>query len=407
MPERFTEGFVKALKFEGKPYVVRDTRTVGFMVAVNKSSKSYKVQRDLWIKSVNPNGPVKTVRKTIGKVGEVSLSDARTKAEAIIEQIKGGIDPNSEVPIVQDDGEDVSAWSLSRMFAEYMGGMKFRGCTDRSVEDVSKRFARYLSDWADRPMASIKRSEVRAAHMRITEDHGPVAANQTMRDFRAAYNFTLKTADNVDDLPENPVRAVTFNKERGSDRVIMKDDLPDWWAKVCKINNPMRRDMHLFGLLSGLRPGTLVTLKRDWVDLPNQAIRIPRMKSGRKFDLPLSKPMVKLMERILAMGAMLYPDAEWVFPTRSSKTGEVIATQVWKEKVVPSETGHILRHTYKTLSQENKVDLTSQRLLLDHSVPGIDGVYTHAKALFESLLNEQEKMSSFILETLNEHSLRQ
>lgn len=76
-----------------------------------------------------------------------------------------------------------------------------------------------------------------------------------MRDFRAAYNFALKVVDDPDALPGNPVAAVTFNKERASNRVIMPEDLADWWARVQALPNPLRRDMHKLGLLSGLRRG--------------------------------------------------------------------------------------------------------------------------------------------------------
>jgi hypothetical protein len=41
-----------------------------------------------------------------------------------------------------------------------------------------------------------------------------------------------KFVDNSDLLPDNPVKAVTFNKERASNRVIMPDDLLNWWRKI-------------------------------------------------------------------------------------------------------------------------------------------------------------------------------
>ena len=39
----------------------------------------------------------------------------------------------------------------------------------------------------------------------------------------------------------------------------------------------------------------------------------------------------------------------------------------------------------------------SARLLFDHSVPGIDGVYIHQSALFDFLLKEQERMTASII----------
>lgn len=46
-PTKLTEAFISQLAYEDKPVVVRDTIVKGLMVAVNKHSKCYKVQRDL------------------------------------------------------------------------------------------------------------------------------------------------------------------------------------------------------------------------------------------------------------------------------------------------------------------------------------------------------------------------
>lgn len=217
-------------------------------------------------------------------------------------------------------------------------------------------------------------------------------------DFRSAYNLALRVVDNPDLLPDNPIKGVTFNKERASGRVILPEDLPDLWEKLQALPNPLRRAMHELGLLSGLRPGTLVALRRDWVELEQRAISIPRMKSGRAFDLPLSRHMVGVVKHALEIGSVHHPKSEWLFPTRSAKVARaVIATQVWREKSLPSETGHILRHTYRTVAQRIGIDQVTARLLLDHTVPGIDGVYIHERALFDRLLEAQEKMSAAML----------
>ncbi len=395
MPERLTEGYIKGLQYQGKPFDVRDTKVTGFMVTINKKSKSYKVQRDLWRGQHGRRTLVKTVRHTLGTTNELSLEDARTRAIAILEQIKSGIDPNAPA---FDPEADAGTWTVRRMYEEYTADMRSRECAERTIADMMDRLERYLSDWANVSIADIKRSMAREEHRRITKDHGPRCANQAMRDFRAGYNFALKVVDDPDSLPGNPVAAVTFNKERASNRVIMPDDLADWSRRVQALPNPLRRDMHTLGLLSGLRPGTLVSLRREWVHLEQKTISIPRMKSGRSFDLPLSGRMVELVEQIMQTSEVLFPNAPWLFPTRSSKTGEIIATQVWKEKSLPSETGHILRHTYRTIAQREGIDPVNARLLLDHTVPGIDGVYIHKSALFDSLLAEQEKMSAAIFE---------
>ena len=398
-PRKLTEGFVQTLPL-GAQTIVRDTKVTGLLLAVNKHSKSYKVQRDLWEGQRGRRTLVKTVRHTLGTTEEMTLEQARLKAEDVIRLIKRGVDPNAANAEQKAEG-----WTVAVLFDEYAADLRTREKSERTIEDTLARRDRYLSDWKNLPLTKLTRSMVRAKHQELSEKRGKVTANHVMRDFRAAYNLALRIIDNPDLLPDNPVKAVTFNKERRKGAVIMPDDLADWWQKIQGLPNPLRRTMHELGLFSGLRPGTLVSLRREWIDLDAHAISIPTMKSGRKFDLPLSAHMVDVVQRALALGDMLYPKAPWLFPTRANKDddkhgikkGQVIATQVWREKTLPSETGHLLRHTYRTIAQREQLDKIEARLLLDHTVPGIDGVYIHEKALFDKLLEAQAKMSGAIL----------
>ena len=267
---------------------------------------------------------------------------------------------------------------------------------DRTIDDFRYYLDKYLADWREVPLTELRRSMCRDRHRKITERHGPYPANHVMRSLRAAWNFALRVVDDPDALPSNPVAAVTFHRERRREAVIMPEDLHEWWARLQALGNPLRREMHTLGILSGLRPGTLVSLERDWIDLEAMAIKIPRMKSGREFHLPLSGTMVEHVRRALELGDVLFPRAPWLFPTRSNDGRRVIATRTWREKALPSETGHILRHTYRTLAHAAGITETDGRLLLDQKVPGISGVYIQERALFTHLRNQQEHMSAYI-----------
>jgi integrase len=361
------------------------------MIQVNADSKSYKVQRDLWAGERGRRRLVKTFRRTLGRVEEISLDDARTRAQELIALVKRGVDPNAKAR-----PSEAHSWTVETMFNEYAADMRKRECAERTINDTLDRLERYLADWKTLPIGDIKRIMARERHQEISVRHGKRVANQALRDFRAAYNLALKVIDDPDSLPDNPVKAVTFNKERAAGRVLLPDELPDWWARLQTLPNPIRRAMHELGLLSGLRPGTLVRLRREWVRLEDRCIRIPKMKSGRSFDLPLSEHMVAVVRRATQLGDMLYPGTGWLFPTRDSR-GSMVATRVWRERALPSQTGHILRHTYRTVAQRAAVDRIDARLLLDHTVPGIDGVYIHSRALFDRLLAVQETMTAAIL----------
>ncbi|MFP4043090.1 MAG: hypothetical protein ACLFTP_00755 [Rhodosalinus sp.] len=47
-----------------------------------------------------------------------------------------------------------------------------------------------------------------------------------------------------------------------------------------------------------------------------------------------------------------------------------------------------------------RVDRVNACLLLDHTVPGIEGVYINERTLFDTLLAEQERMTTAILALL-------
>ncbi len=289
-PTKLTEGYVKSLPFEGAGYVVRDTKVTGFMVAVNKTGRSYKIQRDLWRGQRGRRQLIKTVRHTLGSTDDLTLDQARLKAEDVIRQIRLGIDPNQ--PAVEQKTE---GWTVDILFDEYVADLRQRERSERTVVDVLASRDRYLADWKKLPLTSLTRSMVRAKHQELSETRGKVTANHVMRDFRAAYNLALRIIDDPDQLPDNPVKAVTFNKERRKNAVIMPEDLADWWVKIQGLPSPLRRTMHELGIYSGLRPGTLVSLRRDWINLGNRAISIPKMKSGRSFDLPLSGHMLDVV----------------------------------------------------------------------------------------------------------------
>jgi integrase len=392
-PRKLTEAYVRGLQPGTTSFTVRDTSVTGLFVEVNKTCISYKVQRDLWVGERGRRRLAKTVRKTLGTTDDLALDTARTRALELIAQIKRGEDPNAR-PVI---GADTASWTVERMFKEYRDDMLTRECRQRSADDIEYRMNLYLGDWLTTPIMDIKKSACRERHAKLSKERGKRVANQAFKDFRAAYNLALRVVDDPDALPANPTTAITWNKERASDRVIMPEDLPAWWDKLATIPNPIRRAMHEFGLLSGLRPGTLVSIRRDWIDLAKCVIHLPRMKSGRPFDLPLSAHMIDVVKRALKAGDIVHPGSVWLFPTRN-KAGELCATQVWKEKALPSETGHLLRHTYRTVAKRAGVDQIDARLLLDHTVPGIDGVYIHSHALFDRLLAVQEVMSKTLME---------
>ncbi|WP_300057153.1 tyrosine-type recombinase/integrase [Sulfitobacter sp.] len=391
-----TEKFIKSLAWKGQAENYRDKKLPGFFVTVNKSCKSFKVQADLWEGPPGRRRFVRTIRHTIGTNEAMSLDGARQAASEILNKIKRGQDPFPKPEVHGDKGPLVNGdpifWTVEEMMKGYERVLEEKGCTDRSIANVKEARTRYLKCWKNKPAKEVLKSETRDLHKTISRKNGPVVANITFQCFRAAYNVAHQLSDDKLAFAYNPVTGVIFNKERSSQRVLMPEELATWWAEVSQIPNPLRQEMHLLNLLSGLRPGDVMRIEKDWLKSVELAIKFPELKSRREFHLPMSTQMASSVERALNISETLYPGSKWLFPTRSKK-GEVICTQVVRESSLPSQTGHILRHTHRTMAQREKINSINAMLLLDHKVSGIDGVYIHQKALFDPLLEDQQTIS--------------
>ncbi len=89
-------------------------------------------------------------------------------------------------------------------------------------------------------------------HDAISEENGPYIANGSVRTFRAIYNHARKT--NRELLADNPVDSVDWNHEKRRDTGMGVADLKGWFVEAAKLDNPIRREFHLFTLLSASRP---------------------------------------------------------------------------------------------------------------------------------------------------------
>lgn len=385
MPKRvrLTAKILAALK-PGE--VARDEAVRGLFAEAGRGGDvSLKIQVDVYGVAGAGRGR-RTVKRTLGRYPDLALDAARSEAMRLIREAKAGAPPPSPA----------GAWTVERMCAEYVADLALREKAARTQVDVADWFRRYLADWLPLPVTEVSREMARKRHAIVAEKHGKVAANHALKVFRTAYNFARRVHDSP--LPDNPADAVTFAPERAAHRSIATDDLRGWYERLQKIPNPGRRLMHELGLFSGLRPGNLVALEREWVRLAERVIVIPadRMKARREFHLPLSGRLVSLASQALTLATIIRSDSPYLWPTRSNDGREWICTQVWRERTMPSETGHLLRHTYSNAARLAGVDDVDRELLLAHRIPGVQGTYLHTPTLFARLLESQERVTAWL-----------
>jgi integrase len=375
----------------GSQYAVRDTELKGFQVVIGVRRKTFAVQGEYW-----KDGKRTGCRLTLGHFPEMNTREARVAAKLGLALIaKGEVKPKRQAAATGPRQITLrTAWNRYRD-----SHMIRKGRSEATIEGYRDHVERVLADWLDTPLAELASNPrlVADRHDELTRRSGPYAANGAMRTLRAIYNHARKTAR---ELPaDNPAYGVDWNREIRRDTAMGAKDLPRWFTEAGRLRHPIRREFHLFMLLSGSRPGALMRAKIEDLDIRRRVLHIPRPKGGaeRAFDIPLSRAMICCLMRVMRIGRMLHPEAAqtWIFAADSAE-GHLVEHKEPRTKLF--KWGNDLRQTYRTLGHAVGLSRLDMHLLMNHSVPGVnEGYITRDRLLEDQLRTSQERLSKFIL----------
>ena len=390
-------------------YLARDMELKGFFVVVGKRKRTFTVQGDL-----RQGGKrASSIRVAIGDTTEMSTRTARATAKDYLAQISRGQHPKNEKQDLEDTAEatiteDRAATAsggitLRQAWERYRDAhMVRKGRSEQTIESYRDHIERIFMEWLDSPLQELGLDPAKVAkkHDDVTNENGPYIANGSMRTLRAVYNHARKTNKS---LPaDNPVNAIDWNGEKRRDTGMGTRDLKGWFAELAALDNPIRREFHLFTLLSGCRPTALQEIKPSHVNFGRRMVHIPKPKGGAKraFDIPLSREMVLCLIRAMRFGRQMYPSqaAEWIFPADSA-SGHLVEQK--EDRSTLSKWGNDLRQSFRTVATAAGVSEFDAKLLMNHAIPGVNAGYiTRHKLLEDHLRTQQQAISSAVFAAL-------
>jgi integrase len=267
-----------------------------------------------------------------------------------------------------------------------------------TIDGYADHVERVMKVWLDAPLKMLGENPglVTELHDQLTANSGPCAANGCMRTLRAIYNHARRTARDLP--PDNQTFGVDWNPEKRRDSAMGAMDLPRWMLEAGRLRHPIRREYHLFTLLSGSRPTALKQAKIEHFDFAQRILHIPRPKGGAKraFDIPLSREMIRCLVRAMRASRLMHPEeAEtWIFAGDSAE-GHLVEHKENRGHLF--KWGNDLRHSFRTLGQAAGLSEIDTKLLMNHSIPGVNAGYiTRAKLLNDHLRAAQQTLSAFI-----------
>ncbi|WP_297323591.1 integrase arm-type DNA-binding domain-containing protein [uncultured Bartonella sp.] len=375
-------------------YIVRDTTLKGFYVRVGLTSKVFIAHGEFWA-----NGKRQFSSKIkIGEFGKMSARDARVKAKEFLAQMASGKKPGQ-----LEDKPDASTnetLTLRQAWSRYKETHMIRkGRSSKTIEEYERHIKGVLSGWLDVSLADLGNSPdiVAKKHDEITKNNGPYQANSAMRTFRAIYNHA-KHKDRS--MPRDiPTDAVDWNEEKRRDTGMSESEIRPWLTELYRLDNPLRREFHLFLLLSGSRPTAIKTAKIEHINFRRRVLFVPSPKGGEKkaFEIPLSREMIRCLFRTIRLARIVSgrEKPDWLFSSADSASGHIVEHKEDRKDL--SKWGNDLRQTYRNLGVVAGVDHLNMHLLMNHSLPGVNAGYISRNRLTETVLRDAQQAISDVV----------
>lgn len=370
-----------------------DAKVPGLLVRVTPTGvKTFQVYR-------RPPGQRPT-RVTLGRFPDMTIEQARRKAQTVITQLLEGINPNAV-----KRRERAKVVTLQVVFDDYLNG---RDLKPRTVEDYNTLMSWGFSDWMARPITAISRDAVLRRHARMGEK-SHARANNAMRVLHALFNFAIHRYDDDKGKPLvglNPVDYLSSNRQwfRVERRrsLIRAHQLPGWWSAVEALEAQRAtgkaevvRDYLQFLLLTGLRRGEAARLRWDAVDLSGRAFTVVDTKNREPHELPTSDYLQALLER----RHQEREGSPYVFPGEG-KAGHLVEPRRWMEQVTRNSgvafTLHDLRRTFVTFAESLDIPAYALKRLLNHKT-GADVTAGYIVIDVERLRGPMQQVTDFIL----------
>lgn len=327
-------------------------------------------------------------------IGNVSLAEARKKAQQLRSEVLAGRDPQAEKSQAQH-----RAITVKDLTNQCLAALELREATAdeyRRLADVE-----IIPAIGQRAAAELTRGEIRTLFRKIAK-RAPYIANRAFGVLRRVYSWAA-VEDLIIGTPFVGLPAPA--SEHASDRVLTTAELRALLLALDTLPG-QRSDAVLLLLLTGARREMVVGLRSAELELDGQEPRwtIPaeRMKAGRPHVVPLSKAAVDVLERrkATAVEGALFPPAHGKAPSMWWASRYVrklrAATEAQYRKLaklpddapeaVPRWTIHSLRHSMAThLREDLRVPSEVVAAILAHAPPGsaVSRVYNRAELLPE------------------------
>lgn len=367
MSQKITKRAVDQLSVNSNNTLLWDAEVKGFGVRCRRSgAKHYVLKlrirgRQRWL--------------TIGRHGSPWTPDsARREALRLLGLKAAGSDPATERD--RHKGAATLAEFADRFLREHVA----QHCKPRTQEEYQRAVDGYIKpDLGHHRITDLTRADV--AHFHHQHGDRPYQANRSLAVLSKMMNLAEAWGLRADG--SNPCRHVKKYREDKRERYLTREELQRLGAVLTdpqthKAESPFVRAAIGLLILTGARLKEILTLRWDYVDLENRALRLPDLKTGAKL-IYLNDAATDLLRRIPHMQGNPY-----VLIGKKAGAPIINLQKPWRRIRAAADLDevriHDLRHSFASVAASAGMSLPVIGKLLGHTQPVTTARYAHLAA---------------------------
>jgi integrase len=281
----------------------------------------------------------RVIYSKLGDANNTALKKARDSMTEPIEIANKGKNPNDEKRKLRQD------ITIQEFFDEFYfpSHSELRKTTESQKVDKAVMRLYIPADIKRRRMLDINRGDMERMHNKLCIDICSTnCANRGLKLMRQMYNKAIDWG-----LPTiNPAMRIKLFPEVKRDRFLQEDELPRLFRALVNEPNVMFRNFILLSLFAGQRRNNMQAIKWSDINFDRRVLYIPKTKTGEPQAVPLPRQALDILREM-----EVFKTSEWVFPSRTSKSGHLANPQkMWRELLrratIENLRMHDLRRTF-------------------------------------------------------------
>jgi integrase len=375
MKSKITKRLVDEIEAGDKPVFVFDTEVAGFVLKVTPAGhRTYQIRYRMGGRAT----PLKTY--TLGKHGALTPDQARRLAQAVLGDVRRGIDPAEEkAKKAAEDRGAASVATLSKEFLSVYGETKLK---PRSLVEYQRYFKQRINPIiGSLKVRDVKHKDVERLHHGLRST--PATGNRTVSALSKFFSWAIRGGYRPD--RQNPCKGLEKFKEAPRKRYLSPAEIAAVGDAIRRLEGSKDLEPQVAAyfrilLLTGMRRDELRTMEWARVDF-NRAVFLledEHSKVGAR-ELPIPAPVLQILARITRVESNSF-----VFPGQREKRPIVNVAKPWarilKAAGIEPARVHDLRHTAASVGVASGASLPLIGGVLGHSSAKTTQRYAHLSA---------------------------